>query len=66
METQNTLAFLAISMVAMCFGWGMRGSAIGGEKGAMLPGAFMGILRSDYPYYFSFHHSLPQKQKYLS
>ena len=44
METQNVLAFLAISMVTMCFGWGMRGSAIGGEKGAMLPGAFMGIL----------------------
>lgn len=44
METQNILAFLAISMITMCFGWGMRGSAIGGEKGAMLPGAFMGIL----------------------
>ena len=44
METQNVLAFFAISMVTMCFGWGMRGSAIGGEKGAMLPGAFMGIL----------------------
>ncbi len=44
METQNTLAFIAISVLAMCFGWGMRGSAIGGEKGAMLPGAFMGIL----------------------
>lgn len=44
METQNIFAFLAISMITMCFGWGMRGSAIGGEKGAMLPGAFMGIL----------------------
>lgn len=44
METQNALAFIAISVLAMCFGWGMRGSAIGGEKGAMLPGAFMGIL----------------------
>lgn len=44
METQNIFAFIAISMVTMCFGWGMRGSAIGGEKGAMLPGAFMGIL----------------------
>ena len=44
METQNVFAFLAISMITMCFGWGMRGSAIGGEKGAMLPGAFIGIL----------------------
>lgn len=44
METQNIFAFLAISMITMCFGWGIRGSAIGGEKGAMLPGAFMGIL----------------------
>ncbi len=44
METQNVFAFLAISMITMCFGWGIRGSAIGGEKGAMLPGAFMGIL----------------------
>ena len=31
-------------MLAMSFGWGIRGSAIGGEKGAMLPGAFMGIM----------------------
>ena len=44
METQNVFFFLAISMITMCFGWGMRGSAIGGEKGAMLPGALMGIL----------------------
>ncbi len=44
METQNIFAFLVISMVGMCFAWGIRGSAIGGEKGAMLPGAFMGIL----------------------
>lgn len=44
METQNIFGFLAISMITMCFAWGIRGSAIGGEKGAMLPGAFMGIL----------------------
>ena len=44
MTTQNELVFIAISMLTLCFGWGMRGSAIGGEKGAMLPGAFMGIL----------------------
>ena len=44
MTTQNELVFIAISMLTLCFGWGMRGSAIGGEKGAMLPGALMGIL----------------------
>lgn len=44
METQNTVVFLLASMLCMCFGWGMRGSAIGGEKGAMLPGALMGVM----------------------
>ena len=28
----------------MCFGWGVRGSSIGGEKGAMLPGALLGVV----------------------
>lgn len=28
----------------MCFGWGVRGSSIGGEKGAMLPGVLLGIV----------------------
>lgn len=44
METQNMFVFLAASMLCMCFGWGMRGSAIGGEKGAMLPGALLGVM----------------------
>ena len=43
METQNVFIFLAFSMLCMCFGWGMRGSAIGGEKGAMLPGTLLGV-----------------------
>ncbi len=42
--TENPFVFIIFSMLAMCFGWGIRGSAIGGEKGAMLPGAFMGIM----------------------
>ncbi len=42
--TENPVIFIIFSMLAMCFGWGIRGSAIGGEKGAMLPGAFMGIM----------------------
>ncbi|MCL2298616.1 MAG: hypothetical protein FWC27_00520, partial [Firmicutes bacterium] len=36
--------FIAISAVAMSYGWGMRGTTLGGEKGAMLPGALMGLL----------------------
>ena len=44
METQNIFVFLAASMLCMCFGWGVRGSAIGGEKGAMLPGALLGVI----------------------
>ena len=43
-ENQNTLVFLVASMLCMCFGWGVRGSSIGGEKGAMLPGALLGII----------------------
>ena len=35
--------FLAFSAVSVSYGWGMRGTIIGGEKGAMLPGAFLGI-----------------------
>ena len=42
--TESPIIFIIFSMLAMCFGWGIRGSAIGGEKGAMLPGAFMGIM----------------------
>ena len=38
METQNVFIFIAVSMLCMCFGWGVRGDSIGGEKGAMLPG----------------------------
>ena len=44
METQNVLLFIAASMLCMCFGWGVRGDAIGGEKGAMLPGVLMGVI----------------------
>jgi len=38
------LLFIGISTVAMSYGWGMRGTTIGGEAGAMLPGALMGLL----------------------
>ncbi len=36
------MVFLCI--ISMSYGWGMRGSILGGEKGAMLPGAFVGLL----------------------
>lgn len=44
METQNVFIFIAVSMLCMCFGWGVRGDSIGGEKGAMLPGLLMGVM----------------------
>ena len=41
--TEN-LFFIIFACIAVSYGWGMRGTIIGGEKGAMLPGAFMGLL----------------------
>ena len=38
------LFFIIFAGIAVSYGWGMRGTIIGGEKGAMLPGAFMGLL----------------------
>ena len=38
-----TLLILTI-IPAASYGWGMRGTTIGGEKGAMLPGAIIGGL----------------------
>ncbi len=38
-----TLLILAI-IPAVSYAWGMRGTTIGGEKGAMLPGAMIGLL----------------------
>lgn len=40
----ENIFFVIFSAVAVSYGWGMRGTIIGGEKGAMLPGAFMGLL----------------------
>ncbi|MCL2301482.1 MAG: hypothetical protein FWC27_15165 [Firmicutes bacterium] len=39
----GALLFLAVSAVAVSYGWGMRGTNLGGETGAMLPGALMGL-----------------------
>lgn len=38
-------AFVIITIViAVSYGWGMRGSWLGGERGAVLPGALLGML----------------------
>ena len=44
MDILSIIFFIAFSAIAVSYGWGMRGTIIGGEKGAMLPGAFMGLL----------------------
>ncbi len=37
--------FMVIAIIpAASYGWGMRGTTIGGEKGAMLPGALIGTV----------------------
>lgn len=40
----ESVLFVFLCIIAMAYGWGMRGSILGGEKGAMLPGAFVGLL----------------------
>lgn len=37
------LLFAAVTMTAVSFAWGMRGDLIGGEEGAILPGALLGF-----------------------
>lgn len=44
MDTVKGLIFVAVTTLALSYGWGMRGTVIGGEKGAMLPGALLGIM----------------------
>ncbi|MBQ6863931.1 MAG: hypothetical protein IJO14_06810 [Clostridia bacterium] len=40
----ENILFVFLCIISMSYGWGMRGSILGGEKGAMLPGAFVGLL----------------------
>lgn len=44
MTVFNAILYIFASAVGCSYGWGMRGSVIGGEKGAMLPGALLGLL----------------------
>ena len=40
----DIIIFVVFSGIAVSYGWGMRGTIIGGEKGAMLPGALIGLF----------------------
>ncbi len=44
MQASTMVLFVICSAVFVSYGWGMRGTIIGGEKGAMLPGAIMGLM----------------------
>lgn len=42
--TLSVILIVIVCMVAVSYGWGMRGDLIGGEEGAMLPGALLGFF----------------------
>lgn len=44
MTVFNAIMYIFFSALACSYAWGMRGTVIGGEKGAMLPGAVLGLL----------------------
>lgn len=44
MEFSEALVCVLFSTLAVSYAWGMRGSVIGGEKGAMLPGLYLGLI----------------------
>ena len=43
MEMSTVFVFVSFTVLCASYGWGMRGAVIGGEKGAMLPGALIGL-----------------------
>lgn len=43
MTNLNIILMLLFAMLGTSYTWGMRGTILGGEKGAMLPGAFLGF-----------------------
>lgn len=44
MTLSNAILCILFTTLVASYGWGMRGALIGGEKGAMLPGAFIGLV----------------------
>ncbi len=48
MELSTAIICILFSTFAVSYAWGMRGTVVGGEKGAMLPGAFIGLILSGF------------------
>lgn len=44
MDFSTAVICILFTTLAASYAWGMRGAVIGGEKGAMLPGAFIGLI----------------------
>ena len=44
MDFATGIVFVLVTTFALSYGWGMRGLLVGGEKGAMVPGAMLGIM----------------------
>ena len=44
MSASQIIFFTLLAAVAGSYTWGMRGTILGGEKGAMLPGAALGLI----------------------
>ncbi|MCR5484451.1 MAG: hypothetical protein K6F09_02540 [Clostridiales bacterium] len=44
MSVSTAIIIIIMSVVAGAFAWAMRGTLLGGEKGAMLPGAVLGMM----------------------
>lgn len=44
MDLFNAVLCILFTTLAASYAWGMRGTVIGGEKGAMLPGVFIGTI----------------------
>ncbi len=44
MDIITAILLISTLVLGVSYAWGMRGTTIGGEKGAMLPGAMIGLL----------------------
>ena len=44
MSVSDMIICILFTTFAASYAWGMRGTVMGGEKGAMLPGAFIGLI----------------------
>ena len=44
MDIITAILLISALVAGVSYAWGMRGTTIGGEKGAMLPGAMIGLL----------------------